>query len=198
MKTVVYDLEFYAVGRHLDLISVGMVDQDGSEYYAVSESVVTDRNLGVRILRHPWLMANVMPWLPGFDPGMSMREFMRFDGPPLIDPTDECVKPRDVIAAEVAEFLRDPVDEEPAELWAWYGGCGFDHVALTQLYPSLKDRPPSMPMRTRDLVDLWIAAGRPPKPPDRDVCHHAVEDCHWGWEVYRACAPGNPLLTVES
>lgn len=86
-----YDTEFKEDGRTIDLISIGIVAEDGREYYAVNDNADWPR-----IRQDEWLMANVVPTLGGPDN-------FRF---------------KDLIANEVREFLT--VDGKP-DLWAWYG-----------------------------------------------------------------------------
>jgi hypothetical protein len=51
-----FDTEFYENGRTIDLISLGAVCEDGSEFYAeVKGYEITD----------PWLLKNVQPYLTG-------------------------------------------------------------------------------------------------------------------------------------
>ncbi len=51
-----FDTEFYEDGRTIELISIGVVCEDGSEFYAEVEGVeITD----------PWLIENVKPYLTG-------------------------------------------------------------------------------------------------------------------------------------
>lgn len=61
-----YDCEFLEDGKTIAPISIGIVAEDGREYYAVNNDAPFDR---VRV--HAWLMANVVPnlgplsqWLP--------------------------------------------------------------------------------------------------------------------------------------
>lgn len=86
-----YDTEFKEDGRTIELISIGIVAEDGREYYAVNDDADWPR-----IRQDEWLMANVYPTLGG--------------------PDD--YKFKDLIAAEVLDFLT--VDGKP-DLWAWYG-----------------------------------------------------------------------------
>jgi hypothetical protein len=53
---VCYDTEFLEDGETIELISIGMVAEDGYEYYAVNRDMPERR-----IRRHPWLMENVVP-----------------------------------------------------------------------------------------------------------------------------------------
>src|SRR5882762_5629922 len=56
-----YDTEFLEDGKTIELISIGMVREDGEEYYAVVDvGAIT----WLRITQHDWLMRNVIPSLP--------------------------------------------------------------------------------------------------------------------------------------
>ncbi|HVE73491.1 MAG TPA: polyadenylate-specific 3'-exoribonuclease AS [Mycobacteriales bacterium] len=78
-----YDLEFLENGVTIDLVSVGVVAEDGREYYAVS----TDVDLAAA---SPWVRDNVVNQLP--------------------PPADAAWRSRERIRTELEEFLgTDPV-----------------------------------------------------------------------------------------
>lgn len=52
-----YDLEFGVTAPEVSLISIGVVAEDGSEYYAVSSEFDP-------MAVHPWVRDNVLPQLP--------------------------------------------------------------------------------------------------------------------------------------
>lgn len=138
MTAIDYDLEFLEDGRHIELISIGMVAEDGREYYAVS------RDTPVRKIRKDkWLMENVVPSLPK---GAGDR---RNHVPQswLFDYADPIVKRRERIADEVMDFIRAAGPD--VELWANYGA--YDHVALCQLWGRMIDLPEGVPMFTHDI-----------------------------------------------
>jgi hypothetical protein len=86
-----YDTEFIEDGRTIDLVSIGIVCEDGREYYAIST--------GFDPLRAgKWVQRNVLDKLP-----------------PIGDPA---WRSRATIRDEVAAFL-SAGDGDP-ELWAWY------------------------------------------------------------------------------
>ena len=86
-----FDTEFIEDGVTIDFVSIGVVDEDGREFYAVS----TEFNPTKAI---PWVRRNVLEKLPApADPAWRSRERIR----------------RDLLA-----FLTDPGEE--FELWAWY------------------------------------------------------------------------------
>lgn len=138
MTTIDYDLEFLEDGRTIELISIGMVCDDGREYYAVNADMPVKR-----IRKHDWLMANVVPHLPHGCGDRRNHLPRRW----LIDYFDPTVKARKTIAAEVAEFIQAAGPD--VELWANYGA--YDHVALAQLWGRMIDLPEGVPMFTNDI-----------------------------------------------
>lgn len=148
---IFYDCEFRENGRTIDLISIGMVAEDGREYYAVVADAPWKR-----IREHEWLMANVVPYLPR-------------------DPESPQAKLRKDIAREVAEFLLAG-DGKP-ELWAYYGA--YDHVVLCQLFGAMIDLPSGVPMWTNDLKQEAARLGNPELPKQSGVEHNALADARW-------------------
>lgn len=195
MPTFCYDTEFLDDGRTIELISIGIVCEDGREYYAVN----ADCDF-LRVRNHDWLRENVCPHLPTTqvldrnDITYSMQ----------LDRTAACVKPRWVIANEVREFLtaqaqaalveeidtrtgepRYIVDEAALpQLWAYYGA--YDHVALAQLWGPMSELPAWIPMFTHDLKQemerVGVGSDIVAKPDD---LHNALADARWNLEVLR-------------
>ena len=61
------DTEFYEDGQTIDLISIGVVCEDGREFYAVSQDAQLHRV-------SEWVRANVLPHLPKYgDPAWQKR-----------------------------------------------------------------------------------------------------------------------------
>lgn len=143
-----YDTEFLENGSTIELISIGIVAEDGRELYAVNADAPWDR-----IAEHDWLMANVVPKLG--DDRMS----------------------RDEIRDEVTNFLR-PVGRHgwrgDPELWAWYGA--YDHVVLAQLFGRMIDFPEWMPMWSNDVRQEQHRLGNPGLPAQPAGLHNALED----------------------
>jgi len=159
---IYYDTEFIEDGRTVDLISIGMVAEDGRELYAVNSEMPHRR-----IRKHSWLMANVVPSLP------QPHGPWIFDMPKrwLFDYTAPCVKPRAQIAEQVRSFVA--VTSAP-ELWASYGA--YDHVVLAQLFGPMADLPDLIPMWTNDLQQEWQRLGQPRLPQQHHGEHNALED----------------------
>lgn len=160
-----YDTEFLEDGKTIDLISIGIVADDGRQYYAVSSEFDEDA-----VSQHDWLLENVYRHLPLVD---GFR----------LDRKSPEVKDRETIAKEVADFIGyHSKDRNNNELWAYFGA--YDHIALCQLFGTMMDLPPQIPMCTfelRQIVSRWDE--RPPKMSE----HHALADAKWNkkvWEWY--------------
>ncbi len=85
-----YDCEFIEDGRTIDLVSIGVVDESGREFYAVSTEF--DPSTGI-----DWVRRHVLDKLPA--------------------PADPAWRSRAQIRADLWAYLTAP--GEPIELWAW-------------------------------------------------------------------------------
>lgn len=182
MTRYFYDTEFLEDGRTIELISIGIVADDGREFYAVSEEA--DRSpLSDAIARHPWLMANVVPHLP-LKPGFTqLMPKGKYPGSFILDDTDNAVMPRRMIRNAVREFLNQGPGR--VELWADY--AAYDHVALCQLFGTMMQLPANIPMFTNDIQQLWHIADRPDLPPGpTDDAHNALADARHAKACYDA------------
>ena len=169
---IFYDTEFIEDGRTIELISIGLVAEDGREYYAVNSGIDQwtpdgSEKLHKRIENHGWLMENVVPYLPLSKPPS------RFEGHWMwsLDKSSTLVKPSWVIANEVREFILGVPDPE---LWAWYAASDF--VALYQLWGRLIDLPKGVPMWTNDLKQECERLGNPQMPVQESGEHNALAD----------------------
>jgi hypothetical protein len=156
MARYVYDTEFIEDGTTIELVSIGVVSEDGGrEYYAVSTE--HDPSKAIK-----WVRDNVLDQLP---PPASPRW-----------------RSRAQIRAELLEFLTAGAGE--IELWAWYGA--YDHVALCQLWGDMRSLPRALPRFTRDLRQRWDDVGCPPLPPEPANAHDALVDARHNlarWQV---------------
>jgi hypothetical protein len=149
---VFYDTEFIEDGSTIELISIGMVTDDGREYYAVASEIddwgsPVREQLHKRISKHDWLMANVVPDLPLTKAPTQFERNWHWS----LDKSSTLVKPRWVIANEVRDFIlgTHPRVLPYVELWADY--AAYDHVALCQLWGTMMSLPEGIPMWTHDL-----------------------------------------------
>lgn len=160
---IYYDTEFIEDGRTIELISIGMVSDDGREYYAVNRDMPKRK-----IRKRKWLMENVVPHLPKAHGDRRLTMPKRW----LFDYANPVVKPRERIADEVMGFIRAAGPD--VQLWADYGA--YDHVALAQMFGCMIDLPDGVPMWTNDLRQDWVRAGKPELPSLAGAAHNALDD----------------------
>lgn len=172
---IYYDTEFLEDGRTIELISIGMVAEDGRELYAVNEGMNAGP-LHDRICKHRWLMENVIPSLPLSTSGGklghgSLSASQGYRGFFHLDLGDNRIMPLRMIRNQVREFIQTTPD---AELWAWY--AAYDHVALAQLFGRMIDLPDGVPMWTNDLRQEVHRLGSPRLPEQESGVHNALDD----------------------
>lgn len=93
MRRYFYDCEFIEDGERIDLVSIGVVDETGREFYAVSTEFDASRAI-------TWVKRNVLDKLPS--------------------PSDRAWRTREQIRTDLLAFLTGP--GEDIELWAWMAG----------------------------------------------------------------------------
>jgi hypothetical protein len=167
---IYYDTEFIDDGHTIDLISIGMVREDGRELYAVSSEFNQ-----TALHRNPWLVENVWSSLPIRKNPPGIRGIDKLD----LDHPD--VRTRAQIARLVEDFILGPdhhtSDELPyVELWAYYSA--YDHVALAQLWGPMMNLPEGIPMQSDDIITAAKLAGLTPKslPKQQAGQHNALAD----------------------
>lgn len=163
---IYYDTEFFQrSGRTINLISIGMVKDNGEEFYAVNSGMDT-----IAIAQDYWLMKNVMSsidhevgvsYLTTF--GMPIRDFEITDS--------NAMSPK-----EIREGILDFIGPEVAELWAWNGA--HDHRVLVTLFGDFSMQPGSVPFTTHDIATLAALTGETP-PPQPAGLHNALDDARW-------------------
>ncbi len=151
-----YDCEFIEDGATIELVSIGVVAEDGRELYLVSTEFDPER-------AGRWVRANVLPQLPS--------------------PADPAWRSREQIRAALLEFCTAHPDGSPVQLWAWVGA--YDHVALCQLWGSMTALPRALPRFTRELKQHWEAAGSPALPPVPEGAHDALVDARHNLAKFR-------------
>lgn len=146
-----FDTEFIEDGKTIDLISIGIVTEDGREFYAENSECDHSR-------ASQWVKDNVLVHLVGGDARMG----------------------RDVIAMKVRQFAEEyPVTSGPTkpEFWAYY--ADYDWVVLCQLFGTMMDLPKGWPMYCRDVKQLCDMLGNPKLPRQGRGEHHALSDARW-------------------
>ncbi|GAA2675228.1 MULTISPECIES: polyadenylate-specific 3'-exoribonuclease AS [Actinosynnema] len=153
-----YDCEFIEDGVTIDLVSIGVVDEEGREFYAISTEFDPEK-------AGPWVRENVLNQLP--------------------PPSSKAYMSRTRLRAELLEFLGGAkANRDHVELWAWF--AAYDHVALAQLWGAMPALPRSLPRFTRDLRQRWEDVGKPALPAPPKDAHDALADARHNlvkWKV---------------
>lgn len=157
-----YDCEFIEDGRTVDLVSIGVVDETGREFYAVSTQFDPARAID-------WVRRHVLDKLP--------------------PPADPAWRPPERIRDDLLAFLTEP--GEPIELWAWMAAYDHvalaqlwgDMRALPRVIPRFTHE---LRQRWEDAGSPHL----PPAPEDQhdalaDARHNLAR-----WRVLAAVAPG--------
>jgi hypothetical protein len=152
-----YDCEFIEDGVTIDLVSIGVVDEEGREFYAVSTEFDPEQ-------AGPWVRQHVLPKLP--------------------PPSDPAWRSRERIRRDLLAFLRvEESDRTELELWAWI--AAYDHVALAQLWGAMPALPRALPRFTKDLRQRWDDVGRPRLPQPPSDAHDALADARFNLARWR-------------
>lgn len=147
-----YDTEFLERGPDfpIELISIAFVAEDGRELYLVNMDAPWDA-----IHAHPWLEANVVPYLEHEQALWSTREGMQ---------------------QEILNFMFGNMKNrhDYPELLAWYSG--YDHVVFAQIFGTMLNLPAGIPMYTHDVRSMadWFGVKSWPKQVGGNHC--ALDD----------------------
>lgn len=155
MTIYCYDTEFLEDGLTIDLISIGIVCEDGREYYAINADAAWHR-----IVRDDWLMKNVV---------QCLGDFAAF-------------RPKQLIAYEVAEFLLG--GKTAPELWAYFSAYDHVALAqlwgkMIDLPTGIPMR--SNDVR-QEMERLDVPSDAVPQ---SGALHNALEDARWNWDMLR-------------
>lgn len=142
----------------ISLISIGIVGEDGSEFYALNWDCDYSK-------ASVWVQENVISKLP-----------------PSAHPVEENPwMTHYQLGNAVLDFLK-PTKRDQIELWGYY--AAYDHVALCWLFGPMIDLPPGIPMYTHDLKQFAHHLGNPKLPVQDTEKHNALADAHWNKQVY--------------
>ena len=161
-----FDTEFIENGKTIDLISIGIVAEDGREFYALNYDCDYSK-------AGQWVKSNVLPYLPN----RNRRNLASGEA----DLFGKYASHKQ-IAVKALSFC-DPSTYGSPEFWAYY--ADYDWVAFCQLYGTMMDLPDGFPMYCRDLkqeadrlgIDLSDSV-----PQENE--HHALADARWNKSAY--------------
>jgi hypothetical protein len=152
------------------LVSIGLTDDQGVDYYAVNADMDTTAVLAV-----PWMVNNVWPYLPRTMPGVPGHRG-------LLDYDDQAVRPLETIRRDIAAYFAR-TDAAETRLYAYYGGQ--DICRLHSLWDNdWQVMPEAIPRWFTELEALIVEAGRPPLPTQKDGEHHALADARYNRQLH--------------
>ncbi len=184
------DTEFIDDSKTIDLISIGIVAEDGREYYAQScefdhrkASECVKDNVLIHLQSCLW--ANVTH----VDPQHSyVNELNYHQGHGQCRDQQRRLihscpwRTREQIKHEILAFMDAEKYGKP-ELWGYYSS--YDHVVFAQLFGTMMDLPEGYPMLTYDLRQWLDLHGMKDIHQPDDSVHNALLDARWVAETYR-------------
>lgn len=145
-------------GRPIHLISIGIVAEDGREFYAIN----SDCPLA---FANDWVKANVLPHL---------------------NHTKETWLPLEEIARQVEKFCRAYGFDGTQEFWAYY--ADYDWVVFCQMFGTMMNLPNGFPMYCNDIKQWASQLENPKLPPQSTTEHNALNDARWNREAWEYLA----------
>jgi|SRR5690625_4231458 len=168
------DTEFIEKPGSIELISIGIVSNDGRELYAVSK----DFNLQ-DAWADEWIRENVLkPIYHDFNRDKSRV----FTLPSMWSVIREYGKSNKEIAAEIIDFI--PSNTNPV-FYGYYSA--YDWVLFCWLFGRMIDLPKRFPMYCNDLKQIMLGMGVTKKDegyPVQENEHNALADAHWNKKLY--------------
>lgn len=164
IRNVYLDTEFIPADPTTNgLISIGLTDNHGRDYYAVNGDINP-----AEVQFHPWLGQNVWPYLPRNEAG-------------FLDHFHPDVKSLRTIRDDITRYFGD---HQPAHLYAWYGGQ--DIGRLHSLWENdWSVMPEDIPQWFHELQSLAYLAGDPQLPQQDGGEHHALADAKYNRQLHQ-------------
>lgn len=158
------DTEFTEDGRTIELLSIGIVAEDGRELYA--ENAQADLSKA-----NDFVKEHVLPQLVHHGHG----EHVSWTDYPTM------VATRAGIARAVQDFCSPETYGKP-EFWGYY--ADYDWVVLCQLFGAMVNLPKRWPMYCRDIKQWADELGNPALPEQGKGEHHALADAKWNRQAW--------------
>lgn len=150
------DTEFIDRGHSIDLISIGIVREDGKEFYRVNRDCDFPK-------ASSWVRENVLKPM-----GIRIHADFQTIYSENYNNLEEWVK--HYIAEHLEDFFSS---DDDIEIWGWY--CSYDWVVFCQLFGPMVNLPKGFPMRIRDLKQEMDKLPKDLRPTIKGT-HNALED----------------------
>lgn len=191
------DTEFVESPCTIDLISIGIVDESGREFYAVSREF----NLN-RAWKHDFVRNNVLKGIYTDTYSGDVRNRFQFTRGNIKSMIKKIGLPRAEIAKQILLFIagvdwQGPVEEvtlryiigtrDDIEFYGYF--ADYDWVAFCWLFGPMVDLPKGFPWYCIDLKQMMKERGLSNKwkkkvCPDPNGEHNAVVDARWNKKLY--------------
>lgn len=183
------DTEFIEDGKTIDLISIGIVAEDGREYYAVNSECKFENASN-------WVWKNVLNPIGIY---VSSR-FINPSDPSISANTKNTLaycKTKNAIKEDLLMFFAYEATNTDSftaiksaeecykelEFWGYY--ADYDWVVFCQLFGTMMDLPNGFPMFCNDLKQEVDRIGVTMLPSQSENEHNALSDAKWNKELYR-------------
>jgi hypothetical protein len=204
MSKYFLDTEFIEHPGHIELISIGLVCDDGREFYMVNHTADLSQ-------ASEWVIKNVLEKMPEYDAeqgsGLNNRHIgklvpLNIDG--KRDPTAKWNNIEDIEAAlleftgqvqiEVKfhnDYKERPFIPEECEFWGYY--ADYDWVIFCWIFGTMVDLPMGYPKYCHDLMQLIdencidLDEVKLCVPEDIENQHNALTDAKWIKFAYNLC-----------
>lgn len=184
-KKFYLDTEFVEQPDTIKLISIGIVDEDGKEFYAemLNIPIILKQVYGHPDLVDPWIQKNVIDPLwqncivsAVYPPTDKMTVFLESGG------QGGYYHSRRDLGLAILDFVGDI---EP-EFWAYF--ASYDWVVFCWIFGRMIDLPRGFPMYCNDIKQLHYSMGNhknmlPRQPSDE---HNALADARWNKLAHEA------------
>ena len=190
------DTEFIENGMTIDLISIGVVADDGREYYAINSECDFSK-------ASDWVLQNVLHPMGLDETGFSIGNCSESWVSANYKNSYSQAKTKDQIAFDVMAFLKQidkqketthtfeslknlKIENKP-EIWGYY--ADYDWVVFCWLFGTMSDLPKSFPMYCRDIKQFCDDIGNPRLPEQGKGEHNALADAKWNksaWEFLQS------------
>lgn len=181
-----FDTEFIENGTTIDLLSIGIVDENERTLYLQNAEANFSRS-------SDWVWRNVFPHLIHFHMG-GLRSCNRQSVDCGLATTTACGstcpwRSRSEIRDAIKDFCDESKHGKP-EFWGYY--ADYDWVVFCQLFGAMIYLPKGWPMYCRDLKQLLDSIGNPKVQKDGDI-HHALHDAMWIRETWASLRAENKI-----
>ena len=140
------DTEFKEKPNTIDLISIGIVSEDGNEYYAICRDFLPKLK---QIWKDEWIRKNVLLPIYMENINIDLNVGINFSEANFNSLIHGVSKPSGQIRREIVDFI----DDDKPEFYGYY--ADYDWVVFCWIFGRMIDLPQKFPMYCRDLKQIY-------------------------------------------